>query len=304
MSKKSKRRRSQDKVGAAGRPGLNPSKRRKAYYVAALSAFVLLAASAAATRFGPVRRAVGLRPLVVTPAQNQNLMLAKEYIYAGGRLVATEEPTPAATPTPTPAGPPPTNLVATAEFAGGTTVRLTWGPPASGPTVASYVVECMRAGTGFQQIATVQEPTRTYNDTAVTPDSAYLYRVRAVFINAGVSDYSNKDLATTVAFTDAQLQGVTIKAAHPVELRRAVNAVRALVPGLGAASWTHPDPVSGPPSQRRVIYLEDVTDLRARLDEARVQLGLPTGDYPATPALARGAVLDAQHFEQIRQRVR
>lgn len=304
MSKKSKKNRSEDRPGAARRSGLNLFTGRRPYY-AALSALALLAVSAAATRFDPVRRAVGLRPFTVTPAQNQNLTLSKEYVYAGGRLVATEEPTPAATPTPTPAGPPPTGLVATAEFpsVGITNVRLTWNAPASGPSVASYVVECKRPGTGFEQIAAVQEPTRTYTDAAVTLDTAYLYRVRAVFTNAGGSDYSNKDLATTVAFTDSQLPGVTIKAVHLTELRRAVNAVRALAPGLAAASWTYPDPVSSPQSQRRAVRVEDVTDLRTRLDEALAPLGLTIG-YPSSPPLASGALISAQHFEQVRARVK
>jgi hypothetical protein len=303
MSKKYKRNRNEDRLKAARRSSLNLSGQHKAYYVAALSALVLLAASVGAARFDPVRRALGLRPLSVSPAQNQNLTLSKEYVYAGGRLVATEEPTPAATPTP--AGPPPANLVATAEFssAGVANVHLTWDAPASGLSVASYVVECKRAGTGFQQIAAVQGPTRTYDDTAVTLGAAYIYRVRAVFTNAGGSDYSNQDLATTVAFTDSQLQGVTIKAVHLTELRRAVNAVRALAPDLGVASWTYPDPVSGPPQQRRAVHVEDVTDLRARLDEAMGLLGLTTG-YPASPPLASGAVINAQHFEQIRARVK
>jgi hypothetical protein len=74
--------------------------------------------------------------------------------------------------------------------------------------------------------------------------------------------------------------------------------------GVGAPTWTYPDHISSPASQRRAIYLEDVTDLRARLDEALGPLGLPTGGYPEVPALASGAVVNAEHFEQIRQRVR
>jgi hypothetical protein len=305
MSKKSKKRERRAAAAEATSSGTSKS-RRRGYYVAALSALILLAVSATATRYDPVRRAVGLRPLFATPAQESaNLPLSKEYVYAGGRLVATEEPTPAATPTPTPAGPPPTDLDATAEFpsAGVTTVRLTWAAPASGPAVASYVVECKKAGTGFLQIATVQEPTRTYNDTGVTLDSAYLYRVRAVFSNAGASDYSNQDLATTVAFTDGQLHGVIIRAVHLTELRRAVNAVRELAGSLGAAPWTYPDPVSSPPEQRRKIYLKDVTDLREKLDEALGPLGL-LSQYPDDPSLVSGAVVNAEHFEQIRRRVR
>jgi hypothetical protein len=293
MSMKSKRNRNEDRLKAARRSSLNLSGQHKAYYVAALSALVLLAASVGATRFDPVRRTLGLRPLSVSPAQNQNLPLSKEYVYAGGRLVATEEPTPSATPTPT--GPPPTNLVATAVSA--SNVSLTWTPPAG--NVVGYVVE-RRSASGSQELTT-GSANASFNDTTPSGDNAYLYRVKAVYAG-GTSGYGNADLATTVVFTDSQLQGVTIKAIHLTELRRAVNAVRALA-GISTAAWTYPDPVSSPPSQRRAIYLEDVTDLRARLDEATGALGLTTG-YPASPALARGAVVSAQHFEQIRTRVR
>jgi hypothetical protein len=89
--------------------------------------------------------------------------------------------------------------------------------------------------------------------------------------------YSNSDVATTVAFTDDPLIGSSdtqggpatiIYARHLTELRRAVNAVRALVPNMTAATWTYPDPVSSLPEQRRGIYLEDVQNLRDRLGEA------------------------------------
>jgi hypothetical protein len=303
MSKKSKKRRKAASGEAAppdtSRPG------RRSYYVAALSALALLTVSAAATRYDPVRRAVGLRPLMTAPAQGSaDLPLSKEYIYAGGRLVATEEPTPAATPTPTPAGPPPTSLVATAtNFNSPTaTVSLTWGAPYSG-SVISYVVE--RAGLvgQFTQVGQpVAAPATSFNDTTASEGAAYLYRVKAVYAG-GASLYSNTDMATAVAFTDSQLQGVTIKAVHLTELRSAVAAVRALA-GLSPATWTYPDPVSSPASQRRAVYLEDVTDLRARLDDALGPLGLPTGGYPTNPPLARGAVVNAQHFEQIRARVK
>jgi len=93
-----------------------------------------------------------------------------------------------------------------------------------------------------------------------------------------------------------------IKAAHLVELRRAVNAVRNLA-GWADAGWTYPDPVSTLSSQRRKIYLEDVTELRSRLGEALSALGLAE-PYPANPPLVRGAAVRAAHFEQIRERVR
>ena len=259
---------------------------------AAMLSLCAVAASVAATRYDTVRRAVGLRPLIVTAPVQQSLPLSKEYVYVGGRLVATEEPVA------TPAGPPPTNLIATASSA--SNVSLTWTPPAG--AVVGYVVE-RRGAAGSQPVeAPTGSSSPSFNDSTPSGDYAYLYRVKAVYAG-GTSDYSNADLATTVVFTDAQLQGATIKALHLTELRRAVNAVRALVPNLGAASWTYPDPVSSPPAQRRAIYLEDVTDLRAKLDEALGPLGLLSA-YPSSPPLARGAVVNAEHFEQIRSRVR
>jgi hypothetical protein len=297
MSKKSKRRWG---AGAAGSPPLAaPASRPKRVYIAALCALVLLSASAAATRFDPVRRAVGLRPLLAPVAQSQGgLPLAKEYVYAGGRLVATEEPTP--TPAPIPAGPPPTGLTATATSA--SSVLLEWVAPTG---AVGYVVE-RRSGPNAQ---TVEMPTGSttpsFTDTTLPAgDFAYLYRVKAVY-GSGFSDYGNRDLATTVVFTDPQLQPkvTRIKAVHLTELRRAVGAVRALAGGLAPASWTYPDPVSAPQGQRRKIYLEDVKDLRDRLDDALGPLNL-LSPYPSSPLLARGAVVYAAHFEQIRARVR
>jgi len=297
MPKKSKRKASRIKSDIT-LPDANRVSRRRSYYVAALSALVLSVASATVTRFDAVRRAMGMRPLsaVMVQATSTPLPLTKEYLYAGGRLVAAEEPTPASTPTPTPAGPPPTNLVATASSA--SSVSLTWTAPVG--NVIGYVVE-RRGAVGMQEIST-GSASNSFNDTTPSGDYAYLYRVKAVYAG-GASLYGNQDLATTVAFTDPQLRGVTIKAVHLTELRRAVNAVRALA-GLSAAAWTYTDPVSTPASQRRAVYLEDVTELRARLDEALAPLALPVGGYPAAPTLGRNLVVNADHFTQIRERVK
>lgn len=299
MSKKSKKR----VKGGATEPPLPavlkaPSKRKR-LYVAALCAVALTAAVAAATRYDPVRRAVGLKPLLAAQGSG-GLPLAKEYIYSGGRLIATEEPAPSATPTPTPSGSAPTNLVATAAFPSGVAnVGLTWGAPSSGPTVVSYVVERRGAGTAFQQIATVQEPTRSYNDTGVALNSAYLYRVSAVFSNAGTSDYSNQDLATAVAYSDDPLvAGVTtVKAAHLTQMRAAVDAVRALA-GVGAASWqTNPSPAPG-----GSILAAHSVELRSNLNPALSALGVT--QMPSDSTLAVGLPVKAAHIQDVREKVR
>jgi hypothetical protein len=291
MPKKSKRKRRSGASDAA-RPSDYEVSKRRSYYLTALSGIILLIVGTAASRFNDVRRAVGLRPLTaasLAQATPTPLPLSKEYIYAGGRLVATEEPT--ATPAPTPAGPAPTNLVATANSA--SSVSLTWTASAAG--VLGYVVE-RKGASGTQEIPT-GSTSASFDDSTPSGDYAYLYRVKAVYAG-GTSLYSNQDIATTVVFTDNSLQGVTIKAVHLTELRRAVAAVRALA-GVGDPSWTYPDPVS----QRRAVYLEDVTDLRARLDEALVPMNL-WSPYPAEPVLQRFQKVYADHFEQIRSRVR
>jgi hypothetical protein len=89
MPKKSKKKARGVVAAEPASPGKSGLRRRR-YYAAALAALILLAVSAAATRYDAMRRAVGLRPLIVTPAQGgAQLPLSKEYVYAGGRLVAT-----------------------------------------------------------------------------------------------------------------------------------------------------------------------------------------------------------------------
>lgn len=295
MPKKSKRK-GRSGASDAARPAVYEASKRRSYYIAALSAFALLTAVTATSRFDAMRRMVGLRPMTAASLARETptpLPLSKEYVYAGDRRVATEEPPPAATPTP--AGPAPTNLIATANSS--SSVSLSW--TATGAGVISYVVE-RKGASGTQEIPT-DSTSPFFNDSTPPGDYAYLYRVKAVYAG-GTSLYSNQDMATTVMFTDDSLQGVTIMATHLTELRRAVAAVRALA-GIGAPVWTYPDPVSFPASQRRAIYLEDVTDLHARLDEALVPLNLQS-PYPTEPPLTRGGKVYADHFEQIRSRVR
>jgi hypothetical protein len=111
MSKKSKKRTARREAAehVAHEEVAAPHRTRRIRLTAALlCACVLLAAGFAATRYNPARHFIGLSPLVAPATQGDwagTLPLAKEYVYAGGRLVATEEPAPAATPTPTPAGP-------------------------------------------------------------------------------------------------------------------------------------------------------------------------------------------------------
>jgi hypothetical protein len=284
----------------AARPAPLTRKKRlsSTVVVVVCCALAITVAGGALSHWGSSSRIAALTSGLVQ-ATPTPLTLSKEYVYAGGRLVATEEPAGTPTPTPTPTAPGPANLVATATSP--TQVTLSWSAPPSGAG-PHYVVERSSTLNGYTTIS-ANEATTGFVDSTASADTAYLYRVKAVFADNTESLYSAPDLATTVTFTgdDAITHGVLIKANHLNKLRRAVGAVRTLA-GLQPYVWTYPDPVSMPASQRRPVYLEDVSELRAAVDEALTLLGRSQA-YPASPALARGAVVNADHFTQIESRV-
>jgi hypothetical protein len=187
----------------------------------------------------------------------------------------------------------PTNLLATATSA--SQVGLTWTPPTG--SVARYEVERSQNVAGAWAVLNTQVTTQSYTDTTAAPNTAYLYRVRAVFTSGAPSPYSASDLATTVLFTDDPLTvGVTsIQAVHFNELRVAVGAVRATA-GLGAATWTDAA-LAG--VRIKAVHVEE---LRARLDEARSALGLSVTGY--TDAPLPGVTVKKVHVEELRQRVK
>lgn len=291
-----------------------PVRRRPLGKGAAILAVCLLLVGAAfaATRLATVRRAVGLAPLLPDPVAQQGPggpLLAKEYIYAGGRLVATEEPAPQPTPTPTPVGSPPSNLVALLATVNGTAagINVSWSPPASGGQVASYVVERKEAGGEFQPVGQpLPAPAVSFDDVG-EEGAAYLYRVKALFASGGGSEYSNADLVTAVAFTDDPLVGANdpegrpatrVYARHLRELRRAVSAVH-LLAGQGAVNtWTYSDPAG------QLIRMEDVADLRQRLDEAFSALRLTPPPYDDPTLTKYVTKVKKEHFQQLRQAVK
>jgi hypothetical protein len=264
--------------------------------VIAALALTLVAMAAAVTRMPALRR---LYPAPAAPAlQSQpNLQLSKEYVYAGGRLVATEEPT--AMPSPTPAGAAPTGLLATATSAA--SVSLTWSASSG---AVGYVVE-RRGATGIDEIPTGSS-SPSFNDSPPAGDFAYIYRVKAVFGSGGTSAYGGADLTTTVPFTDDPLVGASdpqgrpptpVRALHLQELRRAVEAVRTLA-NAGAASWKgDPAPLQGGPMQA-AHFLE----LRTNLNPALSALGV--AEIPADQTLGVGQRIKAAHLQDVRDRVR
>jgi hypothetical protein len=221
---------------------------------------------------------------VPTPDNFGSANPAKEYVYAGGRLAATEEPAMVM---------PPAGLVATGVSAAQVTVTWTAAPG----TIDHYQVErTTNIGTSYGVVA----PTvtgLTFSDTAVSNGTAYLYRVCAVDGGGRHSAYTNLDVATAITFTDDPLAASTtnIKAQHIYDLRQAVNAIR-VTAGLAAASWSDPT-LSGV-----TIKAAHFQELRNNLDQALTALGLPAGSY--TDSSLSGVVIKKAHVDEIRQRVR
>jgi hypothetical protein len=115
-------------------------------------------------------------------------------------------------------------------------IRLSWTAPSG--TVSHYQIERSTNRSGpFTTIAT--SATTSFYNTGLSGVHSYLYRVRAVDGFGAPSPPSKMALGTSINFEDAQLSaGVTeIKAQHWYDLREAVKAVRALVPGMSAPTW-------------------------------------------------------------------
>jgi hypothetical protein len=159
----------------------------------------------------------------------------------------------------------PTSLVATATST--SSVSITWNA-----TTVDHFELWRNDGSGF---ALLTSPTTTsYTDNAVSPNSAYVYKVRAVDSGSMASAYSNSDLATTIVFTDDPLvPGSTKdKIVHMMELRNAVNIVRSIT-ALGPFAFTDASLTDTP------IKLIHVIQLRSALDPARSALGLSALTY-------------------------
>lgn len=282
-----------------------PRRRALGGVVAAAMLLALMASGAAVYRRESLRARPGVA-LTALPAQSTSapLTLAKEYIYADGRLVATEEP---------PAGdktnccvdrglkqcrcyneklPKPAALVATP--AGPTQVSVSWSSAGEG---LSYEVERSTSIDGPFTPVSLHSAT-TFTDAGLGTCVGYLYRVRTVDALGDFSDYSNVDIATTCAFSQDPLvpQSNIIKALHLEELRLAVEAVRATA-SLPSVSWTDPA-LAG--KRIRAVHLEE---LRSRLDEALGRLNLPAPP-PYTDATLTGVVVKAAHIQELRQRVK
>lgn len=262
-------------------PGLRKRstlKRRKSVLIIVL----LLSLSVGGMLFAQWR---SIRPTIPIPAPQAAPQLSKEYIYAGGKLIAIEEPV---------ALPPPTNVVA-ATYSNAR-IDLTW--TASTGAVDHYEVERSSSINGPYSQLTPNPTTNSLSDTTVTSGVAYLYRVYAVNATGGRSTPSNIDLATAITFANDPLPPFSIVyGQHILDLRQAVNAVRATA-GLTAATWDDTN-LGGV-----LIKAIHIQQLRTRLDEARSALGLAAITYTDPTLTVGGTEIKKAHLNELRQGVK
>lgn len=205
----------------------------------------------------------------------------------------------------------PANVVVTSASA--TQVVVSWAPPAGG--AHHYEVERGQSLAGtYTSVGTAAGGATTFSDTTVTGGAAYLYRVRAVDAGGNRSAPSNIALGTAFNFADDPIvtksdhnQGIntgqpltTIQALHITQLRAAVNAVRALVPGLGQGTWTHETLTP----HQTVVTADDVRDLRTELADALTALNIPLPNY-TDPTIYNGqggvrTVIKRDHIKELR----
>jgi cellulose 1,4-beta-cellobiosidase len=172
-------------------------------------------------------------------------------------------------------------------------VQISWN--ASSGATQYEVLRATSAAGPYTSIITTAS--LAWNDNTASGSTTYLYRVRGIDASARQSPLSAPDIATTLLFTeDPLLAGATIiKAVHLLELRQAVNSVRAAA-GLAAATFTDPAP-----TLVKAVHLDE---LRNALTPARTLLGVPTISY-TEPALGSGTtVVKAAHLQQVRDGVR
>ncbi len=185
---------------------------------------------------------------------------------------------------------PPSNVLATATTT--TSVHVSWTAPGGATSYQIYRGAAL-AGT----VSSSASGTISFDDTNASPGVSYLYTVRALANGVSSAD-SSPDLATTVIFTDDPLVALSTKisAAHLVQLRTAINAVRTLA-GLGAATVTD-TPAAGLP-----VKALHVTELRTALDLARARLNLSALSYARTLAPTVSRVYAAD-FTELRNGVK
>ena len=186
----------------------------------------------------------------------------------------------------------PTGVTATPQSS--TSVLVSWGLP-TGTAPVQYNVYRSANGLTFGSVGSIAHPNTSFSDNTASPNTAYLYKVRSSDGAQTESADSNRDLATTVVFTDTLVAGTTsVRAIHLTELRTAVDAVR-LLATLGAGTYTDPAIIAGTTTIKRA----HITELRTALDAARSGLALTALTYGESLTVGVTTVKNS-HFTELR----
>jgi hypothetical protein len=216
---------------------------------------------------------------------------SKEYIYGGGRMVATEEPPGIILAAPT-------NLRATTISS--TQIHLAWG----GVTGAvRYELQRSLNYTnpndhGFTLVDA--NITSAFRDDTIGTGAASIYRIRAFNANNQPSPFSNIDVATAIVFVeDPVSNGMMIKEVHVTQLRQGVDALR-IASGLPAATWADPPPLAQIVNTKKL----HIDQLRANLDAARAALTLPAPIYTDATITQFITPVKAAHIQELRRLIK
>ncbi|HVG29516.1 MAG TPA: M12 family metallo-peptidase [Pyrinomonadaceae bacterium] len=185
-----------------------------------------------------------------------------------------------------------------------TTLRIDSVTPKAGRTGGGQAISLSGAFAGLSTV-TIGGTSVAWNYTSGTSVITFNSPAHAVgAVGFVLTPTSGSTLTRSNAFAylptvftdDTLVAGVTTaKAQHIVELRQAVDALRA-VAGLPAAQWTDTILVG---TFIRAVHIQE---LRTSLEQAAQQLGYPAAAY-TDPSLA-GVSVKRIHIEELRQRIR
>jgi len=169
--------------------------------------------------------------------------------------------------------------------ANGTNIHVTWSAV---PSASSYEVYRSQGGI-YELIATV--PGTSFINTIWT-DGTFVYRIKAVS-GGTASPLSAPDAATIISYTDDPIiPGVTrMKSIHLAQVRAAVTSMRRVA---GLTPQTYPVVAEG-----SRIRLQDITQLRTGLQEARTAIGLAPMVF-TDPTLTPTTRMKAAHLTELR----
>jgi hypothetical protein len=178
-----------------------------------------------------------------------------------------------------------TVLAAFAGRADAQAITLEWDPSPS-TDVLGYKVHVGTSPGVYTSSYTVTGTSFTF--AAEQPAVVYYFAVSA--FNDGAESPKTPFVAK---FTDQEIDGIAVKAAHLTELRKTINEAR-IVNGLSPTAWTDPEIVPGVTKVKAAHVLE----LRTAISGVYSKRALPAPFFSSS--LNTGAFITNTHVDEIR----